>query len=470
MRNSSILLFIFLLTLISCQEDFELDEKILNSETSLFAASNSPKKISSTHNQEILIPTILNTHWRDFNSIVDMSDEDIRNTLIVELNTKTSESISNLQAMSNLELSNYSLLYTFLNKASIRKPSELRNMSLDDLRNTIIVENANYLQNQNISDLKKLPTEKLVQLGYSWYLPLEFDSLINYSDGKLSKIISPYKFKLKDNKGKNMDVLKIAKTNETSKNHFKYLGVYHIGTSNDNYNLQLAGSNDLFNWIHLIELDHDAHQGDIIKWGQGYLIAYEEDKHQGKNNIAFKYYNNYQDLTLNTSSFRKSIKTSVNDLGVEGTPDIRAVSGTSPMNGNIQIGFHYYDGDIDRIAMGILKNGINWKAWKDAISEYNLREMNFKGNIGSRKSFLYYETDLTLQEAQLVKGDWSAWKIMLGRDGFYTEVLISTPGGSKSFANPSIVQTYDDKYAITLFLPTEGNISSEYNGGMIYVK
>ncbi|MCL6220975.1 hypothetical protein [Zunongwangia pacifica] len=412
MRILSILLFTFFLTFISCQEDFELDEKNPNSETSLFAASSRQEKISSTNNEEILIPAILNTQWRDFNSIVDMSDDDIRNTLIVELNIKTSESISDLQAMSNLELSNYSLLYTLLKKASIRKPSELRHMSFEELRNTIIVENAKYLQNQNKRDLKKLPTEKLVQLGYSWYLPIEYNSLINYSDGKLSKIISPYKFKLKDNKGKSMDVLKIVKTNETSNNHFKYLGVYHIGTSNDNYNLQLAGSNDLFNWIHIIELDHDAHQGDIIKWGEGYLIAYEEDKQQGNNNIALKYYNNYCSLVSNMSIYSKSIQTSINSFGVEGTPDIRGVSGTSPTNGNIQIGFHYYDGNIDRLAMGILRNGNYWKAWKDALSEYNLREMNFKGNIGSRKSFRYGETDLTLQEARLIKGDWSTWKIM----------------------------------------------------------
>ena len=96
------------------------------------------------------------------------------------------------------------------------------------------------------------------------------------------------------------------------------------------------------------------------------------------------------------------------------------------------------------------------------LSEINLRDMNFKGNIGSRKGFQYQDELLTLQEARLVKGDWSTWKIMLGLNGYYTEVLISTPKGSKSFANPSITEIDTNKYAISLFLPTEGNHSPSW--------
>ena len=470
MKFLKLSILVLLLNVTSYEKDLNINETNINQEVSSFSTSNLKKQINYTTDKEILIPVILNAQWRDFNSIVDMSDNDIRNTLIVELNNRTNESISYLQTQSNLELSVYSLLYTFLKIASIRTETELKNMTLGELRNTLIVENANHLENQNISGLEKLSTEKLVQLGYSWHLPTTYNSLINYSNGKISKITSPYKFKLKDNLGRNMDVLKIVKTNESSNNSYLYLGVYHIQTSSDNFNLQLAGSNDLFNWNYITEIDHDAHQGDIIKWGRGYLIAYEEDKRQGSNNLALKYYYNYQDLISNSSSYNKSINTSLHNFGVEGTPDIRKVSGISPLNGNIQIGFHYYDGDVDRLAMGVLKNGDYWKAWKDALSEFNLREMNFKGNIGSRKGFRYEQTDFTLQEAKLIKGDWSTWKIMLGQNGFYTEVLISTPNGSTSFANPSIIQTENNKYAITLFLPTEGNVSSENNRGLIYEK
>ena len=119
--------------------------------------------------------------------------------------------------------------------------------------------------------------------------------------------------------------------------------------------------------------------------------------------------------------------------------------------------------------MGVLQNGETWTACKDALSEINLRAMNFKGNIGSRKGFQYQDELLTLQEARFVKGDWSTWKIMLGLNGYYTEVLISTPKGSKSFANPSITEIDTNEYAISLFLPTEGNHFRENNGGVIFL-
>ena len=124
-----------------------------------------------------------------------------------------------------------------------------------------------------------------------------------------------------------------------------------------------------------------------MKWNEGYLLAYEEDKIQGANNIALKYYTNYNNLISNQSVYDKHLNTSIHKFGVEGTPDIRNVSGNSPLNGNILLGFHYYDGNIDKLAMGVLQNGETWTTWKDVLVESNLRDLNFEGNIGSRKVF-----------------------------------------------------------------------------------
>jgi hypothetical protein len=120
--------------------------------------------------------------------------------------------------------------------------------------------------------------------------------------------------------------------------------------------------------------------------------------------------------------------------------------------------------------MGVLQNGNNWTTWKDSLAESNLRDMSFKGNIGSRKGFMYRGKSLTLQEARFIKNDWSSWKIMLGLNGYYSEVLISTPKKSTSFANPSIIENENNKYVISLFIPTEGNHYSENNGGVIFLK
>ena len=420
--------------------------------------------------KDLLISIIIHSKWVDFSSIVKMTTHDLRVLLITQLNIRTSETIKYLNNKTNHELSSYCLVYTFIKTAAIRTESELKAMNFEDLRNSLIIENSKYLDIETIETLQALATKKLVQLGYSWYLPKNYNSFINFDELQNSTSNLHSKFKLKDDLGREMNVIKIVKTIEIDSNKFSYLGLYHIRVSKDNFNLQLAGSNDLFNWSFITEIDDNAHQGDIVKWNNGYLLAYEEDKIQGANNIALKYYKDYSNLILNHSIYNKHLNTSIHKFGVEGTPDIRKVTGDSPLNGNILIGFHYYDGAVDNLAMGVLQNGETWTTWKNVLVVSNLRDQNFKGNIGSRKGFHCHGKTLTLQEARLIKGDWSSWKIMLGLNGYFTEVSISTPKGSISFANPSITEIETNKYVISLFLPTEGNHFSENNGGVIFLK
>ena len=427
------------------------------------------KSTNQKIDRDLLISIILHSKWSDFNSIIKMSNNELKEFLNTELRKRTNETDYDLNSKTNLELSSFCLLYTFLKTAAIRTESELKDMSFLELRNSLIIENTKNLE-LNISTLQTLSTKKLVQLGYSWYLPKTYKSLINFDVLGNSTSLVRSKFKLKDDLERPMNVIKIVKTNEDVLNSFLYLGVYHVTISKDNFNLQLAGSNDLFNWSFITEIDQNAHQGDIVKWNDGYLIAYEEDKIQGANNIALKYYANYDHLISNHSTFEKHLNTSIHNFGVEGTPDIRHFTGKNPTNGSILIGFHYHNGTIDKIAMGVLQNGNNWTTWKDSLAESNLRDMNFKGNIGSRKGFKYRGKSLTLQEARFVKNDWSSWKIMLGLNGYYSEVLISTPKKSTSFANPSIIEIENNKYVISLFVPTEGNHYSENNGGVIFLK
>ena len=108
------------------------------------------REIESTqieeNDKDILIPAIFNAQWYDFNSISNMSNEDIRNTIVVELNNRTNESVSYLQTQSNTELTGYTLLYSFLKIALILSETELINMTLGELRNTLIIENDNMIE------------------------------------------------------------------------------------------------------------------------------------------------------------------------------------------------------------------------------------------------------------------------------------------------------------------------------------
>ncbi|EAY28016.1 hypothetical protein [Microscilla marina] len=430
-------------------------------------ASSNVRTTASISQQSMLAATLLNTQWRTYFELPQMSTDDMANTMIVELNKRTANDIASLTNINQQQLAAYALAYDLLRKAGIRSAQTLKEMSLPDIVNTLIVENSLRLEEYSVPALQQMPVQKLVQLGYSWYLPQAHAPLL----AKLANATQDPLFAAKDSANRGLDVLKIVATERNGMNGFKYLGTYHVHTNGDNFNLVLGASNDLKNWVKVVQIDVNAHQGDIVKWGNGYLITYEEDKQQGANNIRLRYYDSYEELVVNRFSFDKKLERQIGKNNVEGTPDIRALSGTSPLNGSIALGFHYYDQiqgvPVDKLAFGVLTNGSQWNSWQDAIANYNLREMDFRGNIGSRKSFQYQGQTLTLQEAQKAYNSWDTWNVMLGEGGFYTRVNIQTPLNATSFANPSITHLSGNEYVITCFMPSEGNLPSE-RGTLIY--
>ena len=214
------------------------------------------KSTDKKTDKDLLISIILHSKWSDFNSIIEMSKNELKQLLVTELSKRTNETSYDLYRKTNLELSSFCLLYTFLKTAAIRTESELKDMSFLELRNSLIIENTKNLE-LNISTLQTLSTKKLVQLGYSWYLPKTYKSLINFDVLVNSTSLVRSKFKLKDDLERPMNVIKIVKTNEDTLNNVLYIGVYHVRISKDNFNLQLAGSNDLFNWSFITEIDQN---------------------------------------------------------------------------------------------------------------------------------------------------------------------------------------------------------------------
>ena len=163
--------------------------------------------------KDLLISILIHSKWSDFNSIIKLSTADLRALLISELNIRTNENINVLSSNTNIELSTFCLVYTFLKTAAVRTESKLQEMFLTDLRNTLIIENEKHL-NKNINTLQALTTKKLVQLGYSWYLPKTYNYFINFNLSQRSTKPLRSKFKLKDDLGRRMNVIKIVKTNE----------------------------------------------------------------------------------------------------------------------------------------------------------------------------------------------------------------------------------------------------------------
>ena len=69
-----------------------------------------------------------------------MSADDHRNTLIVELSNRTNQPVAHYQALGDAELEGRGATLVCLREAGIRTDAQLKTMSDDDRRNTLIAE------------------------------------------------------------------------------------------------------------------------------------------------------------------------------------------------------------------------------------------------------------------------------------------------------------------------------------------
>ena len=110
--------------------------------------------------------------WRTDDELSDMSTEDKRNTLIVELHKHSNLSIRQLQAKKNTgslnSLTGMASIYYFLYSNNLRGVSDFKTMSDHDQRNTLIVE-LNKKVNKEIKELQGMNDQELVVLGADFY-------------------------------------------------------------------------------------------------------------------------------------------------------------------------------------------------------------------------------------------------------------------------------------------------------------
>ena len=102
--------------------------------------------------------------FRSQHELNGMSSDDQRNTLIVELSNRTNQKARHFQAMDDFTLAGTGAVLVFLREAKIRNDAELKTMSHDDQRNTLIVEINDQTQ-LDISRLQGATNMNLVRLG-----------------------------------------------------------------------------------------------------------------------------------------------------------------------------------------------------------------------------------------------------------------------------------------------------------------
>src|SRR5258708_4742643 len=102
--------------------------------------------------------------FRTQHELNEMSADDQRNILIVVVSSLTNQKVPYFQAMNDFTLAGTGAVLVFLREAKIRNDVELKTMSYDDQRNTLIVEINDQTQ-LDISRLQGASNMNLVRLG-----------------------------------------------------------------------------------------------------------------------------------------------------------------------------------------------------------------------------------------------------------------------------------------------------------------
>jgi hypothetical protein len=100
-------------------------------------------------------------HFRTQQQLRGMSHEDRRNTLITELTGRTRDTAGQYQALNDSDLAGAGSLLVYLRGTGSRSDPQIKTMSADDMRNTVIVE---VRTQTGRSDLQALGNRELIQL------------------------------------------------------------------------------------------------------------------------------------------------------------------------------------------------------------------------------------------------------------------------------------------------------------------
>ena len=123
----------------------------------------------ATMSSATLEQALLFGEWRTEIQLLEMNGEDMRNTLIVEMNRISSLSISELQALSSSgtlrSLVGFASISVFLLTRNIRTSAQLSAMGYDDQRNTLITDFANNLE-YTTRELQGLGDFDLTSVGF----------------------------------------------------------------------------------------------------------------------------------------------------------------------------------------------------------------------------------------------------------------------------------------------------------------
>jgi hypothetical protein len=132
-------------------------------------ARNNGQLVQSVYYEGIardqLYNVLLAGGWRTAAQLATLSADDMRETLIDVLGASSKARVSSLQEKTNQALTEHAMLYLWLLDTRIRTAPQLAAMSLEDQRNTVIVE-INKRTGAPIPELQARNNGQLVNILY----------------------------------------------------------------------------------------------------------------------------------------------------------------------------------------------------------------------------------------------------------------------------------------------------------------
>jgi hypothetical protein len=289
-------------------------------------------------------------------------------------------------------------------------------------------------------------------------------------------------FRVVDSLGASADALDVI---ENPAVRGSYLGVYHINLGSGRFALRLASSRDLRRWSKIADLDAGGGAMGALRAlpGGGFLLAYEAQgptQPNGKvaTNVRLRFYRDVGALLSGRATEERSLPRRLSPTN-EGTPNFRGVTWRGSLaRSRVLLGFHWLDHGpklpVDRQGLATLDAG-KWSVSKDAGVDRALSTMGLHGNHGSRRQFHFPRAGKLwrIYEAQERVNVTGSWRVFLYdvQARRLQRLQIRTPGGSRSFANPtaSILPSPAGGSAlvVTMFIFASGAGSGEA-GELVY--
>jgi hypothetical protein len=289
-------------------------------------------------------------------------------------------------------------------------------------------------------------------------------------------------FAVADSLGASTDALDVIENPAVPRS---YLGVYHINLGRGRFALRLASSRDLRRWSKIADVDAGGGAMGALRAlpGGGFLLAYEAQGPTQTNgrvatNVRLRYYRDGATLLSGRATEQRTLPRRLSPTN-EGTPNFRGVAWRGSLaRSRILLGLHWLDHGptlpVDRQGQATLDGG-RWSVTRQAGVDRALSQLGFHGNHGARRQFAFpaggklwriYEA----QERVNVTGSWRVFLYDLDARRL-TRLHVSTPRGSRSFANPTVgilpSPAGGNALVVTMFIFAAGAGSGEV-GELVY--